>query len=81
MNVLIACEFSGIVREAFKSKGHNAMSCDILPSEIPGNHYQGDVRDIIDDRWDLIRRGTSCMAGACEIENFATKTFFLNRKL
>lgn len=39
MKILIACEFSGIVREAFKNKGHDAVSCDFLPSEIPGNHY------------------------------------------
>lgn len=54
MKVLIACEFSGIVREAFKAKGHDAWSCDFLPTEIPGNHYQGDVMDIINDGWDLM---------------------------
>jgi site-specific DNA-cytosine methylase len=54
MKILIACEFSGIVREAFKSKGHDAWSCDLLPTEIPGNHYQGDVFDIIDDDWDMM---------------------------
>jgi hypothetical protein len=43
MRVLIACEFSGIVREAFRAKGHDAWSCDLLPTEIPGQHYQGDV--------------------------------------
>lgn len=42
MNVLIACEFSGIIREAFNAKGHNAWSCDLLPSEIPGKHIQND---------------------------------------
>ena len=54
MRVLIACEFSGTVRDAFAAKGHFAMSCDLLPSEKPGEHYQGDVMDIIDDGWDLM---------------------------
>ncbi len=43
MRVLIACEFSGIVRDAFKARGHDAWSCDLLPSERPGNHFQGDI--------------------------------------
>ena len=60
MKVLIACEFSGIVREAFKAKGHDALSCDLLPSEIPGNHYQGDVRDIIDNGFDLMIAHPPC---------------------
>jgi hypothetical protein len=47
MKVLVACEFSGIVRDAFIAKGHDAISCDLLPSDRPGPHYQGDVRDII----------------------------------
>jgi hypothetical protein len=54
MKVLIACEFSGIVRDAFIAKGHDAMSCDLLPTEKPGPHYQGDVMDIINDGWDLM---------------------------
>lgn len=54
MKVLIACEYSGIVREAFAAKGHYAFSCDILPTEIPGLHYQGDVMDIINNDWDMI---------------------------
>ena len=54
MRVLVACEFSGVVREAFAKKGHDAMSCDLLPTDIPGNHYQGDVFDIINDGWDLM---------------------------
>ncbi len=48
MRVLIACEYSGRVRDAFIKRGHYAMSCDLLPSETPGPHYQGDVRDMID---------------------------------
>jgi site-specific DNA-cytosine methylase len=54
MNILIACEFSGIVRDAFTKKGHHVLSCDILPTEKPGLHYQGDVRDILYDDWDMV---------------------------
>ena len=54
MRVLIACEFSGIVRDAFAALGHDAMSCDLLPTERPGKHYRGDVFDIINDGWDLM---------------------------
>lgn len=53
MRILIACEFSGIVRDAFIKKGHDAMSCDLLPTEKPGPHYQGDIRDVLYDGWDL----------------------------
>ena len=57
MNILIACEFSGIVRDAFIERGHNAVSCDLLPSEsYYGLHYQGDVRDLLTDdyKWDMM---------------------------
>jgi len=60
MRALIACEFSGVVRDAFAAKGHDAMSCDLLPTERPGKHYQGDVMDIIDNRWDLIIAHPPC---------------------
>lgn len=53
-SVLIACEYSGIVRTAFEQIGWSAVSCDLLPTEMPGNHYQGDVMDIINDSWDLM---------------------------
>lgn len=53
MKVLVGCEFSGIVREAFKKLGHDTWSCDFEPTETHGNHYQGDVLDIINDGWDL----------------------------
>lgn len=53
MKILIGCEYSGIVRDAFIARGHDAMSCDILPTERPGPHYQGDVRDVLDYPWDL----------------------------
>lgn len=54
MKILVACEYSGIVRDAFAAKGHDAMSCDLLPTESPGKHYQGDVLDIINDGWDMM---------------------------
>lgn len=55
VRVLVACEFSGIVREAFTQRGHDAWSCDLLPSEIKGNHYQGDFHDILlEGIWDLL---------------------------
>jgi hypothetical protein len=60
MRVLIACEFSGVVRDAFTSIGHDAMSCDILPSESPGQHYQGDIFDVIDHPWDLMIAHPPC---------------------
>ena len=54
MKVLVACEFSGIVRDAFLVRGHDAVSCDLLPSEREGPHYQGDVRDILNQDWDMM---------------------------
>jgi hypothetical protein len=60
MRVLIACEFSGIVRDAFIAKGHDAMSCDLLPTEKPGPHYQGDVLEILDDGWDMMIAHPPC---------------------
>ena len=60
MKVLIACEYSGTVRDAFLAKGHDAISCDILPTDKPGPHYQGDVFDIIDDSFDLMIAHPPC---------------------
>jgi hypothetical protein len=54
MKVLVACEMSGIVRDAFITKGHEAMSCDLLPTQQPGPHYQGDVRDVLHFPWDMM---------------------------
>jgi hypothetical protein len=54
MKILIACERSGIVRDAFIARGHEAISCDLEPSRRPGPHYQGDVRDILGDAWDML---------------------------
>lgn len=59
--VLVACEYSGIVRDAFKGRGWDAWSCDFLESERPGGqHYQGDVRDILGDGWDLMVGHPDC---------------------
>ena len=60
MKVLVACEYSGRVRDAFISRGHDAMSCDLLPTDAPGPHYQGDVFDVIDDGWDLMIAHPPC---------------------
>ena len=76
MRVLVACEYSGIVRDAFVARGHQAVSCDLLKTDRPnwkydhsgvrtndaqrGNHYKGDVRDILDDRWDLMIAHPPC---------------------
>jgi site-specific DNA-cytosine methylase len=54
MRVLVACEYSGTVRDEFIKLGHDAMSCDLLPTDVLGPHYTGDVFDIINDRWDLM---------------------------
>ena len=60
MKVLVACEFSGIVRDAFIACGHHAMSCDLLPSERPGPHFQGDVSRMLTDFWDLMIARPPC---------------------
>ena len=60
MKILVACEFYGRVRDAFIKKGHDAMSCDLLPTESPGPHYQGDVLNIINDDWDMILAFPPC---------------------
>lgn len=54
MRILVACEYSGAVRDAFAARGHDVWSCDLLPSDKPGNHYQGDVKDILSEHWDLM---------------------------
>lgn len=68
MNVLVACEFSGIVRESFNHEGHNAVSCDLLPSEQMGSHIQGDVLEYIKkygDCFDLMITHPPCTDIAC----------------
>ena len=68
MRILVACEFSGTVRDAFASRGHDAWSCDYRPSETYGNHYQCDVRDVIYNGWDVMIAHPDCthltLAGA-----------------
>jgi hypothetical protein len=93
MRVLVACEFSGIVRDAFAARGHYAVSCDLLPTERPGNHIQGDVLEILDQGWDLMIAHPPCTylsnagakhlykGGTLNMERFAigaeSKLFFL----
>jgi len=60
MRVLVACEYSGVVRDAFIKAGHDAMSCDILPTDTPGPHHQGDVVAILSDGWDLMIAHPPC---------------------
>ena len=60
MKVLIACEFSGVVRDAFTAKGHEAVSCDLLPTEREGPHIQGDVSAVLRERWDLVIAHPPC---------------------
>ena len=60
MKVLVACEYSGTVRDAFLAAGHDALSCDLLPTDVAGPHYEGDVRDIINDGWDLMVAHPPC---------------------
>lgn len=71
MKILIACEYSGVVREAFAKLGHDATSCDFLPTEQPGKHYQGDVRDVLHHDWDMMIAHPECTyltnAGVCHL--------------
>jgi hypothetical protein len=60
MRVLVACEFSGAVRDSFTARGHDAWSCDVLPSETEGQHYQGDIRDFLEAGWDLLIAHPPC---------------------
>ena len=60
MKVLIACEYSGRVRDEFLKLGHEAMSCDLLPTDAAGPHYQGDVRDVLDYPWDMMIAHPPC---------------------
>ena len=78
MKVLVACEYSGSVRNAFINKGHDAISCDLLPSDNGGPHYQGDVFDIIDDGWDIMIAHPPCtyltIAAEWAYKDIQTKT-------
>lgn len=60
MKILVACEFSGIVRDAFSARGHDAWSCDLIETEIPGKHIVGDVLQILNDGWDMMIAHPPC---------------------
>jgi len=60
LKVLVACEYSGTVRDAFLARGHDAVSCDLLPTDVPGPHYQGSVLDIVGEPWDLMIAHPPC---------------------
>ena len=60
MKLLVACEFSGVVRDAFLAEGHDAISCDLLPTESDGPHIQGDVRELLREPWDLVIAHPPC---------------------
>lgn len=60
MRVLVACEYSGRVRDAFRAKGHDAWSCDLLPTEVEGPHMQRDVTEALRDGWDLLIAHPPC---------------------
>jgi hypothetical protein len=60
VRVLVACEYSGVVRDAFIARGHDAMSCDLLPTEVDGPHYEGNVMDVIGWGWDLMIAHPPC---------------------
>jgi hypothetical protein len=60
VRILIACEYSGTVRDEFIAAGHDAISCDLLSTEVPGPHYQGDVTDILGDGWDMMVAHPPC---------------------
>ena len=71
MRILIACEYSGRVREAFAKLGHDVLSVDLLPTEQPGNHYQGNIEDVLCDGWDLLVGHPPCTyltnSGVCHL--------------
>lgn len=73
MKVLVACEFSGTVRDAFIKRGHDAWSCDLLDTESLGPHYQGDVLELLDENWDLMIAHPPCTylanSGVCHLNN------------
>ena len=65
MRVLVACEWSGVVREAFRARGHDAVSCDLRPSALPGPHVQGDALALLGDSWDLVIAHPPCTFLSC----------------
>lgn len=77
MKVLIACEYSGTVRDAFILKGHDAMSCDIIPTEVEGPHYEGDIFDVLYEDWDLMIAHPPCTY----LSNAGARFLYPNGKL
>ena len=75
MKILIACEYSGIVRDAFTAKGHDAWSCDILPTETKGNHIQGNVLDYLNKGWDMMIAHPPCTY----LSNAGSRWLFKNK--
>jgi hypothetical protein len=77
MKILIACEHSGTVRDAFTAKGHDVTSCDLLPTDKPGKHYQGNVEDILYQDWDMIIAHPPCTyftnSGVCWLHKDPTR--------
>jgi len=77
MRILIACEYSGVVRDAFAARGHDAWSCDLLPTDKPGNHFQGDVLDFIGKGWDMMIAHPPCTylanSGVCHLHKDPTR--------
>lgn len=73
LRVLVGCEFSGRVRDAFRAKGHDAWSCDLLPTDAPGPHIKGDVSKVIHDGWDIGIFHPPCTfitnSGVCHLQN------------
>jgi hypothetical protein len=82
MKVLVACEYSGTVRDAFIAQGHDAMSCDILPTDIPGPHYEGSILDLLHLQWDLMIGHPPCTyltnSGVRWLKTDPTRWFDLN---
>jgi hypothetical protein len=77
MRVLVACEYSGVVRDAFIKLGHQAVSCDLLPSDTPGPHIVGDVLAVLDQGWDLLIAHPPCTyltnSGVCHLHTDSSR--------
>ena len=81
MKVLVACEYSGRVRDAFLAAGHDAMSCDLLETDSPGPHYTGDISDVLYDGWDLMVAHPPCTFLTCSAEWAYKNREDINKKL
>lgn len=80
MKILIACEYSGIVRSAFEQRGHDVTSCDFLDTELPGKHYKGDVLDILNDGWEMMIAFPPCTYLLCAQVHLLKKDIIRNQK-